>query len=168
MPTQLRIEMLSVRLNDNVRNQLDLWALRTGEPRNSIITKAVSQYLSSLTLGGIPLEESVQENSSELFQSWFSKPDEMRDKFTELKRWIEDEVIWTKKNDHPETRVGTPTPGIYGRNVVTGYYVDHDREIFVISKHVTWPPASGLDSYHLCVTPYADWIEYMQEVKRKA
>ncbi|UUT14538.1 ribbon-helix-helix domain-containing protein [Pseudomonas zeae] len=160
--------MLSVRLNDTVRDQLDLWALRTGEPRNSIITKAVTQYLSSLTLGGIPLEESVQENASELFNSWFSKPDEMNEKFMELKRWIENEVIWTKKHSHPETMTGAPTPGIYGRNVVTGYYFNPDREIFVISKHVTWPPASGLDSHHLYVTPYADWTEYMQEVNRKA
>ncbi|WP_411959180.1 hypothetical protein ACK56M_28980 [Pseudomonas sp. s4] len=159
--------MLSVRLNDNIRDQLDLWALRTGEPRNSIITKAVSQYLSSLTLGGIPLEESVQESSAELFNNLFSKTDGLVDNFVEIKRWIQDEVIWTKKHTHPETMTGKPTPGIYGRNVVTGYYVDPQHEIFVISKHVTWPPASGLDSYHLYVHPYDVWIEYMQEVKRK-
>lgn len=158
--------MLSVRLKDNIRDQLDLWVLRTGEPRNSIITKALGQYLSSLTLGGIPLEESVQENSSALFESWL-KPEGMRADFMEIKRWIEDEVIWTKKHDHPEMQTGAQTPGIYGRNVVTGYYLAPNREIFVISKHVTWPPACGLDSYHQYVTPYADWIEFMQEVRRK-
>lgn len=108
-----------------------------------------------------------QENASELLQNWFSKPKKMRDDFTEIKRWIEDEVIWTKNPHHLETKTGTPTPGIYGRNVVTGYYVDPEREIFVISKHATWPPASGLDSYHLQVTPHPHWIEYMQEIKRK-
>ncbi len=159
--------MLSVRLNESIRDQLDLLALRTGEARNSIITKALSEYLGSLTLGDVPLEESVQEHSSELFQHYFSKPGEMVDKFKELKRWIEDGVIWTKNGAHPETMTGKVTPGIYGRNVVTGYYLDADHGLFVISKHVTWPPASGLDSYHSYVTPYDEWVEYMREVKRK-
>lgn len=159
--------MLSVRLNDTVRDQLDLWAMHTGEPRNAIITKAVTQYLHGLTLGGVSLEQSVEEHAPQLFQSWFSKPAELAGKFAEIKRWIEGEAIFTKRRDHPETMTGVPTPGIYGRNVVTGYYLDSDREIFVISKHVTWPPATGLDSFHQYVTPYKDWIDFMVEVKRK-
>lgn len=159
--------MLSVRLNDGIRDQLDLLALRTGEARNSIITKALGEYLGSLTLGDVPLEESVREHSSELSQYYLSKPEKIMDKFKELKRWIEGGVIWTKNAEHPETMTGKVTPGIYGRNVVTGYYLDAERELFVISKHVTWPPAAGLDSYHSYVTPYDDWVEYMREVKRK-
>ncbi|MBC3957713.1 ribbon-helix-helix domain-containing protein [Pseudomonas triticifolii] len=158
--------MFSIRLNENLRDQLDFLALRTGEARNSIIAKALSEYLGSRTLGGIPLEEAVQENSYEIHEHYHAQSGEMVDKFKELKRWIEGSVIWTKNGAHPETRTGKPTPGILGRNVVTGYYVER-REISVISKHVTWPPATGLDSFHLYVTPYEDWVEYMREVPRK-
>ena len=159
--------MLSVRLTGDTQDQLDYLSMRTGESKNSIINKALFEYLKKNSLGEAPLSENIQEHRHTMLMKKRDDKGTFLKKIKNIENWITEQKIWTKNSEHPVTISGEPTPGIYGRNIVTNYYVDEEDNIYIISKYISWPAASGIDQYHAYVTLYDEWVEFMKIVAFK-
>ncbi|MEP9318174.1 hypothetical protein ABKS89_13615 [Pseudomonas sp. LABIM340] len=152
--------MLSVRLPTEIENSLDYVSMSTGMSKNQLVAKALEQYLRTVELGSIPLEQQVQEASYSTFQHTQAERAATYKNAHEVANWAQKGEIWTK-------RFGMPPDcfdGIYGRNQVVGFN-DETGSLIVISRHLPAIPYAGTDSYHLNFTEFSKWQEVMQTVK---
>lgn len=154
--------MISLRLPQELEQQLNFLSMAIGIPKNTILVQALAQHMKSLDLSTIPLEEGVTEQNPSIFR--MEEKAKQYERVHQIADWAQRNAIWTK--DASKTLSGTPTPGSYGRNVVVGYTETDDEQIAVISRNIS-QQAYGTASYYLTVTSLDNWLEYMIEVHPK-
>lgn len=159
--------MLTLRLTPNLEKQLEHYAQSTGLSKNAIISSALSQFLKTGELQELPVEGPIRESSLEEFLHRKNERAEQYKNAHALANYARTNAIFTKKPD--EKKAGELTPGIYGRNVVVGFSdsFNRDGQLYVISRNLGSTQGIGTDSFHLYVTKYDDWVNYMTEVAVK-
>lgn len=73
----------------------------------------------------------------------------------QIRSWISKGIVWTK---NPKKTKAEPTPGIYGKNIVTSYTTINDIN-YVLSEYIDGQKDLG---YREAVK-FSDWIEYMMK-----
>lgn len=154
--------MFTFRPSPELEGQLDALSKITGHTKNNIMNAALAQYLKTVDLSRIPLEEPVIESDL------LVKERAIYQHAHEIANWVNTNTIWTAK---PGTSYGEPSPAIYGRNIVVGFTDSfkpdgktRDCKLYVISKNLR-SEGMGTDSHHRYVTLYEDWIKFMHPVK---
>ncbi|KGS88322.1 MULTISPECIES: ribbon-helix-helix domain-containing protein [pseudomallei group] len=160
--------MFTLRPPPELEAQLDYLAQSTGHTKNAIATQALVEYIKTLSLRGIPLAETVQESDFDRHVRRSKEQQKLYSSAHELAESIRLNEIWTKR---PDAGPGL-TPGIYGRNVIVGFTDSMrgedgklDGKLYVISRNLA-SVGLGTDSFHLYVTEYTDWMEFMKKVDR--
>jgi predicted DNA-binding protein len=159
--------MLSVRLPETLEKQLEFVSLTTGTPKNTLVQQALVKFFGMDELGRLPLGEIIQEEAARGFQKaqfdQFNERQQKRQaKISQIIGWINERNIWTKRVTDCS---GTPTPGIYGRNLVVGFNDTLiDEKVLVISKHLPASSYPGAASYHYDATQFEDWLIHMRQV----
>ncbi|MCA8258276.1 ribbon-helix-helix domain-containing protein [Burkholderia sp. AU31624] len=162
--------MFTFRPPPDLEAQLEYLSQATGHTKNTIASLALAQYLKTADLSKMPLSKPVMESD---FDRHIRETEAQREQYKlahQIAHWSSTNQIWSAK---PGKSHGEPSPAIYGRNVVVGFTDSFkpdgktcDRELYVISRNLA-SVGMGTDSYHLYVTKYQDWDDYMVEVKPK-
>jgi predicted transcriptional regulator len=157
--------MFTTRLPLELEAQLDHYAMSTGHAKNSIVALAVAQFLKTVDLSQMPLQEPVQETDFDRHVRRTEEKVKLYANAHVIADWVRTNSIWTK--DRKKAMSGAITPGIYGRNTVVGFTdsfrpdgKNSDDKLYVISRNLA-SVGLGTDSHHLYMTEWHDWNEYM-------
>ncbi len=164
--------MFTTRLTPEVEAQLEHHAKSTGYTKNQIANKAIAEYLKAVDLNTMKLAGTVQESE---FHRYVRRNDEQQKNYGnahELAHWISTNVIWTASARAIAARSSALSSAIYGRNVIVGFTDSFkpdgencDGELYVISRNLA-STGLGTDGYHLYVTKYQNWMDYMERVQQ--
>ncbi|MDT8506305.1 hypothetical protein OYC61_018520 [Alcaligenes nematophilus] len=136
----------------------------SGIPRNTLITRAVNDFLANNQNSSIPLEGEIKEREFNLMEyENITSTENGKRLYENIDELFLKPGIWTKK---PGDTSGNPTPGFYGRNTVIGY-VSESRldEPMILSKHQENYGFGPLINYKYEITPLSDWLKYMHKIK---
>lgn len=153
-------KMLSVRLNSELEQQLELLAAASGLSKNQMVVAALEQFLKTQALGSVPLAEQIREAGHDSFLFHRRHREGECKNAVMVADWARAGGIWTAKNNPS----GDVTGAIHGRNLVVGYAWTQDEKVTVISRHLSVSPSFGADAYSHHITSYEIWSEHMRYV----
>jgi predicted DNA-binding protein len=154
--------MISLRLSRELETRLNYLSLSSGVSKNSIISNAMSDYLKSVDLSNIPLDDDVLMEARGVKRFKGKELTEYLAKLAKIDTWISNNTFFTAD---PKTNTGECNGAVHGINIVIGFNDDNaDGNINVIFKNLRQHNNYGVERHHLYVLSWDVWIKYMKEV----